>query len=154
MLPVRLGRMIASMFNTVIWATDGSEHADRALPYAKALTKLASGRLLVVHGVEHLSGPGGGNVTLAANEEEIKARIEQQVTELTDDGLDATLKIVGGPSLAGAAHMIADVAREVGADTIVVGARGRTQLAGLLVGNVTHRLLHISPCPVLAVPAA
>ena len=26
------------------------------------------------------------------------------------------------------------------------------QVAGLLLGSVTHRLLHIAPCPVFAVP--
>jgi nucleotide-binding universal stress UspA family protein len=35
---------------------------------------------------------------------------------------------------------------------IVVGTRGRTPLAGLVLGGVTQRLLHIAPCPVLAVP--
>ena len=30
--------------------------------------------------------------------------------------------------------------------------RGHTPLAGLLLGGVTQRLLHIAPCPVLAVP--
>ena len=35
---------------------------------------------------------------------------------------------------------------------IVVGTRGRTALSGLLLGGVTQRLLHIAPCPVLAVP--
>jgi nucleotide-binding universal stress UspA family protein len=50
--------------------------------------------------------------------------------------------------------MIADVARDSGADLIVAGARGRTQLSGLLLGSVTQRLLHLGPCPVLVVPAA
>ena len=27
------------MFDTILWATDGSENADRALPYVKALAQ-------------------------------------------------------------------------------------------------------------------
>ena len=54
--------------------------------------------------------------------------------------------------MSGAAHTIAEEAKEAGADLIVVGTRGHTALAGLLLGSVTQRLLHIAPCPVLAVP--
>ena len=49
--------------------------------------------------------------------------------------------------------MLADHARAGDADVIVVGTRGRTTLAGLLLGSVTQRLMHVSPCPVLAVPS-
>ena len=57
--------------------------------------------------------------------------------------------VAGGP-----AHVLADVARDEHADMIVVGTRGRRQVAGLILGGVTHRLLHIARCPVLAVPPA
>jgi nucleotide-binding universal stress UspA family protein len=50
--------------------------------------------------------------------------------------------------------MLADTARDAGADVIVAGTRGHAPVAGLLLGSVTQRLLHIAPCPVLAVPAA
>ena len=48
--------------------------------------------------------------------------------------------------------MIADFARRSQADVIVMGTRGRGQVAGLLLGSVTQRLLHLAHCPVLAVP--
>ena len=36
----------------------------------------------------------------------------------------------------------------------MVGTRGRNAVVGLVLGSVTLQLLHVAPCPVLAVPAA
>ncbi len=140
------------MFRTIVWATDGSEAADRALPYAKALAEGDDRALVVVHSKELFVGRAGGWPVLA-DEDELEAKIRRQVEEARAEGLDATFKLVTGAA-PGAAHMISDAARDVGADVIVVGTRGHTPIAGLLLGSVTQRLLHIAPCPVLAVPAA
>ena len=87
-----------------------------------------------------------------ANEEDLRAKIEGQVAELSDAGVAASL--VPTHALAGGtAHSIAEAAQRNQVDLIVVGTRGHTVLGGLLLGSVTQRLLHITPCPVLAVPA-
>ena len=54
--------------------------------------------------------------------------------------------------LGGPAHSIDEIADEVGADLIVVGTRGHSPVAGLLLGSVTQRLLHIASQPILAIP--
>jgi nucleotide-binding universal stress UspA family protein len=140
------------MFKTIIWATDGSEVADGALPFAKELAQCDDGKLVVVHSNEKFSGRASGYSVLA-DEEELEAKIRLQVEELRTEGFDATFTLVSGAS-AEAAHSIADVAGREEADVIVVGTRGHRPMAGVLVGSVTQRLLHIAPCPVLAVPAA
>jgi nucleotide-binding universal stress UspA family protein len=140
------------VFTKVLWATDGSDSADQALVYAKTLVTESSGELLAVHCVEYtLPGKGGGSLPRFANEDELKQKLEGQVKELSDSGVNARLE-VSEAKVGGAAHVIADAAKDWGAEVIVLGTRGHTQLGGLLLGSVTQRVLHISSCPVLAVP--
>ena len=140
------------MFKNVVWATDGSEAADEALPLARRLATEGNGQLLVVHCVE-LSPPGKVAVRypIHSDEEELTAKIVRQVAELDADGVKATLETVRA-SAGKVAQAIAEITREHDGEVIVVGTRGRTALSGLLLGSVTQRLLHVASCPVLAVP--
>jgi nucleotide-binding universal stress UspA family protein len=142
------------MFKKIIWGTDGSENADHALGLAKELAAQNGSVLLAVHSIVELAGPGSrGAFPEYADEDEREVKIAKQVAELNEQGIDAEVKIVES-GIVGAAHTLAKVAGEEGADLIVVGTRGQTPLAGLLLGSVTQRLLHLAPCPVLAVPPA
>lgn len=50
-----------------------------------------------------------------------------------------------------AAREIVNDAKEVGADVIVMGSRGRGDIAGLLLGSTAHKVIHLSDRPVLVV---
>jgi nucleotide-binding universal stress UspA family protein len=140
------------MFKKVIWATDGSDNADRALELAKSVVSGDGASLLVLHSVEHLVGPGSrGAPAELLDEDDRTGKLAQQVEELTAAGINAELRVVQGGAT-GAAHTVARVAEEEGADLIVIGTRGHTPLAGVLLGSVAQRLVSISPCPVLVVP--
>jgi nucleotide-binding universal stress UspA family protein len=139
------------MFKTIVWATDGSRNADRALTHAKSMASADGARLIVVHVVELYASHPAAGLPVHANEEEIQAKLKEAVSALSDQGIDVTLKLVTHRG-SQPAHEIADVAEDVGADVIVVGTRGHAALPGLLLGSVAQRLLHVARCPVLAVP--
>lgn len=137
------------MFKTIVWATDGSHHAERALSLALELAREGDGKLLVVHADERLGGRAAG-LPVLADEEDITHALEEKVRELVDLGVDAEFEIVRG-TYSEPADLISKVAVERGADVIVVGTRGHGRTAGMLLGSLTQRLLHVAPCPVLAV---
>jgi nucleotide-binding universal stress UspA family protein len=139
------------MFKTVLWATDGSAAAERALPVAKSIAQTYDGRLLVIHVSEIMLGP-----PLRVNEAQKRAdatteALQRKVEDLKREGVTAEF-VSTEMTTRGAADAIVKFAREVGADLIVAGTRGNSPLARLLVGGVTRRLLELAPCPVLAVP--
>jgi nucleotide-binding universal stress UspA family protein len=140
------------MFTKVIWATDGSEHADRAMPDAVQLAKSDGAELHVVHVLEKLVGARAANMDAFANEDEIKTKIERQAKAIAaENGLKTTTHIVVGLGTR-IGDRIAEIAQDAGADLIVVGTRGHGALGSFVLGGVTQRLLHVSPCPVLVVP--
>ena len=140
------------MFNKILWATDGSESADRALQYAKVLAKKFDAELIMVHSVEYVITAPEGEPAYA-DEEEHKVKLSTQASTAQEEGLKVSVVMAGGRQ-EGAGQVIADTAREQGADLIVVGTRGLSAVAGLLLGSVTQRLLQLAPCPVVAVPPA
>jgi nucleotide-binding universal stress UspA family protein len=139
------------MSKRVVLGLDGSQDSMRAIPYAVEQAG-DGGKIVVVHVRELLVGRAGG-LPLAVNEDEIEAGVRRQVDDLKSAGIASELKLISAVA-GGPAHVIADVAREVNADVIIVGTRGHRQIASLIIGSVTHKLLHMTPCPVLAVPPA
>lgn len=55
--------------------------------------------------------------------------------------------VLDGP----AAEALSAAADREHADIIIIGSRGRSKLAGLVLGSTAHTLLHVSPCPVITV---
>jgi nucleotide-binding universal stress UspA family protein len=137
------------MFKTIVLALDGSEASRQAIPLAAELAKRDGAKIVVAHVEEDVVGKGGGPIH--ATEDEIQDEIRREAEELSQNGIQTSVEMravmLGGP-----AHPIAEIADEANADLIVAGTRGHSQIAGLLVGSVTQRLLHIAHRPVLVVP--
>jgi nucleotide-binding universal stress UspA family protein len=137
------------MFKTIVWATDGSELADRALDYARELADIYGSRIVAVHANEVMQGRAQGYSALA-DEPELEVRIAKQVAELRSAGVDVTLEVRTGNS--DMAALIADAADEVDADLIVVGTHGHGGFTAALMGSVARALCHTAGRPVLVVP--
>jgi nucleotide-binding universal stress UspA family protein len=139
------------MFKVIVVGHDGSDGARRALALAVELARAGTGvRIVIAYVEQEIVGKGASPMPIAADE--IEADIRREAQELSAQGLDVTVHmhraVLGGPAPA-----ILHIAHEAGADLIVVGTRGRSVLAGLLVGSVAQRLLHVSDLPVLVLPA-
>jgi nucleotide-binding universal stress UspA family protein len=140
------------VYKAIVWSTDGSQNAERALPHVKELAKAEGATITIVHVVERIEGGGAVGVPRRADEPEVQAKLQDLAAGLSQEGFSVSL-IVRGDVGARPAHEVVEAAQEVDADLIVVGSRGLGAISGLLLGSVAHRLLHIAPCPVLVVPA-
>jgi nucleotide-binding universal stress UspA family protein len=139
------------MFKSIVWANDGSEAAQRALPLVKDLARAGGATVTLVHVVERIEGAGAVGFPRRAHESQVQADLRGLASQLEQEGIAASLEIRGDVG-ARPAHELVDIARKTGADLIVAGSRGHSAVTGLLLGSVTNRLLHIAPCPVLVVP--
>jgi nucleotide-binding universal stress UspA family protein len=128
------------MSKTILVPVDGSEHSKKALEFAAELGTKFEGQLSAAAITVHTTGDEledvGVKVIAAARE--IAA-----AHGCTDVEAKAVL---GDP-----ASEIVERAREIDADMIVMGSRGLSDLTGLLMGSVSHKVAHLAPCTCVTV---
>jgi nucleotide-binding universal stress UspA family protein len=136
------------MLEKILLAVDMSDHARKAVPAASELARAGGGSVHVLH-VRELYYPVPPTV-VGDTPEEAQQLVDGVVAELKQAGVEADGAV--RPSTGGSpAAAILEHAREVGAGLVVVGSRGLSNLGGLLLGSVAHKVIQLSSCPVLVV---
>ena len=141
------------MFDTILWASDGSARAGRALGRVRELCEQDGSSLWIVHVAVGLGGGRFPAPDMGSREDRLIAKLKAETRSLRRHGVDAHLHVVRGAAGEPAGHIL-EVARAIDADLIITTTRGHAPLRAAIGGSVTQRLMAAAPCPVLVLPAS
>lgn len=145
------------MYDRILVPIDGSEHSKQALSVACKLLGENDATLYLLHIPQVLAyeatlvwGVGALNAE-ASLDERRKAGdqlLEQALASAHDQGAQQVEKhlIQGDP-----VRMILETANDLAVDTIVMGSRGLSDLGGVMIGSVSHKVSHSAKCRVITV---
>jgi nucleotide-binding universal stress UspA family protein len=141
----------------ILAPTDFSECSRHALRYAVALAKAFQGTVHLVHVIEPIEKTDQWSYVYASMEQirplvekEVKTKVEALAAELASEGAAVKTHVLFGTGYV----RLAELAKELKADAIVIGTSGKRGLEHMILGSTTERLLRMSICPVLSVPMA
>lgn len=145
------------MYQNILVAIDDSETSRCALAEAKHIAKTSQAKLYIVHVVDEVLLNMHGHAMLDMGS------ANSAITNLRRAGqalLDNALKDAGGIEAEAVlleaqqrrvSETIADKAKELSVDLIVIGRHGQRGLATLILGSVAEQLAKISNASVLLV---
>lgn len=144
------------MFRHLLVPTDGSELSQAAVERAVAFAKRLEARItffyaqpdfpLPVYGEGALIDPTTPEQFRKAAEEEAKMILNAAKERASEAGVEADTDTVVSDA---PAEAIIDAAERHGCDLIFIASHGRSGIAKLLLGSVTHKVLSHTKLPVL-----
>jgi nucleotide-binding universal stress UspA family protein len=136
-------------FQNILFATDFSDAAARAIPYVKRIAKHYEAKLVALHVyppiVSPMTNPESWPIDTAALEASNQAQREQLLR--TFAGIPTEVLIEEGNVYTGLQAAI----KRFHTDLVVLGTRGRTGIGKMLLGSVAEEILRKTPCAVLTV---
>lgn len=144
------------MSRGIVLATRFGPSSAAPAAVAADLAHRFSARVTVVYIAAELEaiGASGGEagVDPHAERERTLTRINEELHSFIAKHLrdeEVAVQVIEGGDVA---EIVTRVARETDARYLVVGTRGRGQLARLILGDTTQSILQRTPCPVVVVP--
>ena len=139
------------MRHHIVAATDFSDAAAVALDWAALVARDHQSTLHLVHGVpplyptvDHIVMPPDLGTQLVASAQE---KLEEMAAALRREEITVECHAEMGRPF----RVVLDACERLGAALVVVGTRGHTGLARLLLGSTAARVIQKAACPVLAV---
>ncbi len=136
-------------FRNVLYATDFSKESLTALPYALSMAEENQARLILVHAMKPSTTP-----LSEREEQDLVSNAIFQLHELLPTGAEMWCTAEAVVREGNPAEKILEVAREKGADLIVLGLRERGTHLGAathLERATAHKVVAHATCPVLTV---
>jgi len=134
----------------ILVPTDFSKSSHQALRYAVSLARMTGSQVTVLHVIKILPLESEGLSVLLGSDPFIGANnnLEKMCKKAHVEPalLRNTLVREGIPH-----QEIADAARELNVDLIILATTGHTGLSHVLLGGTTERVVRHAPCPVLVV---
>lgn len=139
------------MAGNILVPVDGSENSDRAVRYALELLKEGGGTLHLLN----VQPPVGGGVSTFVRKADIASYHREEGAKALASALklaaDAAVPVEKHISVGRPGELVAEFARRVGARMIVIGTRGHTGLAGVILGSVAQDVIARAGVPVCLV---
>jgi nucleotide-binding universal stress UspA family protein len=147
------------MFQHIVVALDGSQLAERVLPYVEELAAKFGSKLVLVRSTPPVERSGAalaaaeGALTIdpTAWVDQERAEAESYLTDISNRLRERRIAVETAQPEGVAAQVIAQEARRSGADLIAMTTHGAGGLGRLLFGSVADEVLRTAPCPVLLV---
>jgi nucleotide-binding universal stress UspA family protein len=133
----------------IVVGVDGSEPSERALRWAVEEAAAHGADLVAVHAWNE-QAVASSSFGAVAVDPTVYQEAAREVLDGILAGVGGDVRIEGKLLEGGASRAILEEART--ADLVVVGTRGRGGFAGLLLGSVSHQVVHHATCPVVVVP--
>jgi nucleotide-binding universal stress UspA family protein len=144
------------MIKRILVPVDFSTASLQALDYAIEFGRPLRAELVLLHAVEPVyfaatNGIYGVGYDASIVYRELEHAAREQLSRLADD-LRAKRIPVRILLAVGAAHrVVADAAKKLKADLVIMSTHGRTGLSHVLMGSVAERVVRTAPCPVLTI---
>ncbi|MGI9569077.1 MAG: universal stress protein [Desulfobulbia bacterium] len=132
---------------------DGSVHSINAAKYCLDLAKLFGAHVSILNCYEWRANISEVPESLV---KDLKANSKQKAEDILkaaagifeNQGVEFKLETtIGQPG-----YVLASLAKSKNYDLIIMGSHGHSDIAGLFLGSVTHKVLNTIYCPVLVVP--
>lgn len=140
------GSEYTERLGTIVCGYDGSPSSKAAVAWAGRLARCSNSEVIVVSVYDW--NPMLGDATNQEMIEALRAELESVRPGLDEIGVRCRTVVETGDSRS----ILLSQAYRHKAEAIVVGSRGRSQLAEILLGSVAHFLTHHSTIPVVVVP--